>query len=1090
MDTRACFGHGRSAAGFLLRGLLLAALWGGLGSQYVAAQDQELGLPFLQNYTPREYEAKGRNTAIAQDKRGVMYFANQQGVLVYDGVRWELIRLPGRVAVRSLTADSEGRIWVGAEGTFGYLRPSRRGQTEFIPILNQVAPEEQSFGFIWRVHALHKRICFQAFERMFCWTGEKVQVFVPSGEGEDAAFDFSFLVRGKLYVQHRTRGLLVLEGDSLVAAPGGDAFANRLLFLMLPYDEERILVGDEWGQLYLYDGQSTQPFPTTAETFLRENQINGGTVLSDGTFAIATVRGGVAIIERSGVLQRVIDVNTDLQDEEVLAVATDREGGLWLALDGGLARVEIPSPLNVYDDRVQLDGRVLDIARHPGNGRLYVATTLGAYFLQPSSDLRFADFEPLFGITTRRTYQLVPAGSELYIVAEDGIYAVVGVDAVRKVWEGNAQGLHVAKARAGTFFISSGDSLLQVRANGNWQTDAVLPLKDGLITSLSEGEEGVLWAGTQRGVARIDYQKAFRATVYGAEEELPAGSVRVQAFGEEVVFLTQDGAYQFDAGRNLFESHERLQPGRGVRQIRAIGKDKQGQAWVVPADSLPLLGIPEGEGYRWQPTLINRVGRFDIHTLYLDNGKVWIGGADGIVRYDTRRPEALNQLFNTVIRRVTTAEGDSLLYGGSHAPDAEETRLPSTLNQVQFEFAAPAFEGRGTRYQYWLEGEDRGWSDLTERTTKDYTSLSPGHYVFHVRAQNAYGQLSEEDTFTFHIVPPWYRRWWMYPIYLLLFLAAMVGLVQWRSERLLRQNRELEQAVQERTAALRESRDELAEKNETLQSTLKELRSTQQQLVQSEKMAALGTLTAGVAHEIKNPLNFVNNFAELSVELAEELKEELEAQREKIDEESYEEVVALLADLNANASKISEHGKRADSIVRNMLMHSRGKAGQREDIELNAFLKEYVNLAFHGERARNPSFNIKIEEDYDPALEKTSLVPQDMSRVFLNLLSNAFYATHQKQKEEIEGYTPTVRISTKDKGRRVEMRFRDNGVGMPADVRAKIFEPFFTTKPSGEGTGLGLSLSYDIVVNEHKGQMEVRSEEGEFTEFVLTIPKK
>lgn len=293
------------------------------------------------------------------------------------------------------------------------------------------------------------------------------------------------------------------------------------------------------------------------------------------------------------------------------------------------------------------------------------------------------------------------------------------------------------------------------------------------------------------------------------------------------------------------------------------------------------------------------------------------------------------------------------------------------------------------------------------------------------------------------------------------------------NERLKAHVQELERTVEQRTKELRKA--------------LEELQAIQTQLIQQEKLASLGALTAGIAHEIKNPLNFVNNFATLSMELANELSEQIEELGDRLGEDATE-LQALIDDLKTNAQKISEHGHRADGVVKSMLLHSRGKAGERQETDLNMLLNEYVNLAFHGMRAQDPQFNCEIEREYDQSLGKVCIVPQDVGRVFINLLNNAFDAVGEKAKSASASYTPTVRVSTKRKGENIEITVYDNGMGIPDDVRKRIFEPFFTTKPTGRGTGLGLSLSYEIVTREHSGSMRVESREGEATTFVVSLP--
>jgi len=286
----------------------------------------------------------------------------------------------------------------------------------------------------------------------------------------------------------------------------------------------------------------------------------------------------------------------------------------------------------------------------------------------------------------------------------------------------------------------------------------------------------------------------------------------------------------------------------------------------------------------------------------------------------------------------------------------------------------------------------------------------------------------------------------------------------------------------------RQAEQSLRVAKDRAETALQDLTAAQRRLVQSEKMASLGQLTAGIAHEIKNPLNFVNNFASLSRELIEELREQLEGVRDRVGPAASQEIDDIFGDLDLNLDKIGEHGKRADGIVRGMLDHSRESSHAVEATDINKLLEEYANLAYHGMRAQSTDFNVTIERDLDPHLQPIEVVTQDIGRVILNIISNAFQAIYQKSEEHGTDYDPKLCLSTRRRGDTVEIRISDNGPGMSEAVQAKIFQPFFTTKPTGEGTGLGLSISYDIVVQQHGGRLEVSATEGEGSEFLMVLP--
>jgi signal transduction histidine kinase len=304
----------------------------------------------------------------------------------------------------------------------------------------------------------------------------------------------------------------------------------------------------------------------------------------------------------------------------------------------------------------------------------------------------------------------------------------------------------------------------------------------------------------------------------------------------------------------------------------------------------------------------------------------------------------------------------------------------------------------------------------------------------------------------------------LYGLITLLSFFALIAIIFWRNNRQRKKANTL-----------------LTEKKEKLEHTLAELKSTQYQLIQSEKMASLGELTAGIAHEIQNPLNFVNNFSEVNEELLRELK--TEAEKGNLDD-----VKAIANDIALNSEKINHHGKRADTIVKGMLQHSRASSGQKEPTDINKLADEYLRLAYHGLRAKDKSFNANFKTELDNSIGKINVAPQEIGRVILNLINNAFYAVNEKRKQNLNGYEPTVTITTAKRNGKVEIKVKDNGNGIPQKIVDKIFQPFFTTKPTGQGTGLGLSLAYYIITKGHGGEVKVETKESEGSEFVIWLP--
>jgi len=422
------------------------------------------------------------------------------------------------------------------------------------------------------------------------------------------------------------------------------------------------------------------------------------------------------------------------------------------------------------------------------------------------------------------------------------------------------------------------------------------------------------------------------------------------------------------------------------------------------------------------------------------------------------------------------------LEGPYHLP--VNLSLSNDQNVIRFRFAALS-SGRSdsTKYAYTLEGFDEKWTFTDNMQTETYLNLSPGDYTFKVSSRWKNGKWAAPAALSFTIRPPWYATWWAYVIYSIVALSLLRLYIVFRSKELIRKNKLLEAKVDQRT--------------EELQKSLDKLKNAQKQLIQAEKMASLGELTAGIAHEIQNPLNFVNNFSELNNDMLNELKSE---RLKPIDERDYALEDELINDVYVNSEKINYHGKRADAIVKGMLQHSRATSGNKELTDINALCDEYLRLAYHGMRAKDKNFNCEMKTEFDPSILKINIVPQNIGRVVLNLINNAFYAVHEKSKgltSTNETFTPSVVVGTHNLGDKIEIRVADNGDGIPENIKDKIFQPFFTTKPTGQGTGLGLSLSYDII-KAHGGEINVTSlsthdnsignKKNEGTQFIIQLP--
>ena len=461
------------------------------------------------------------------------------------------------------------------------------------------------------------------------------------------------------------------------------------------------------------------------------------------------------------------------------------------------------------------------------------------------------------------------------------------------------------------------------------------------------------------------------------------------------------------------------------------------------------------------------------------NGNLYFGGVNFGAKtnnggLDRIRPERYSSAATSSVYLLSLTINQKPFPLSVGVNNLEQLSLRYNQNTISIETGIIDFYAYGKghlRYKLISEGNKEDWQYAPAYFTIRYEKLPAGKYELVLQSSNAGNEYNgPKKILMITISPPFWQTWWFRILAAIVFIAIIYSIMQYRSRSLKQRNKELEEKVLHRTKELKHS--------------LEDLRETQAQLIQSEKMASLGELTAGIAHEIQNPLNFVNNFSDVNTELISEMKDE-------IDKGNIEEVRAIANDIADNEQKINHHGKRADAIVKGMLQHSRSSSGVKEPTDINALADEYLRLAYHGFRAKDKSFNATMKTDFDESIGKLNVVPQDIGRVILNLITNAFYAAPLPRevggKDPDYKHEPTVWVNTKKVDDKVLISVRDNGPGIPEKVLDKIFQPFFTTKPAGQGTGLGLSLAYDIV-KAHGGDLKVETKEGEGAEFIILLP--
>jgi signal transduction histidine kinase/DNA-binding response OmpR family regulator len=770
----------------------------------------EEGRPFIRPYQIRDVGVNGQIWSIVQDTRGVLYVATSFGIAEFDGAHWRRIRVGPQSVVRSMALDKDtGRIYVGGAGRFGYLEADGTGELQFVQLSDRLPPDQREFDDTWRTFVTPSGVLFQTEDAVYRWHGDRLTVIRPPSRMNRAS-----AVDGKLYVTLPETGLNVLQGETLTPLPGTGSLALEVSPVIERYDQRRLLVATRTGGLFLYDGTALTPFATEFDAALKRGQIYRGTTLADGSFALATINEGLLIVNRQGGGVVHLTRSDGLLSEVVLYLFQDAEGAVWTGSDNGLARLEVPSPASYFDVAEGLPSSPQDFIRH--DGRLYVALQNGVAVLSPArSGGARARFErlaqPRVQCWSFATVTDPATGRpKLTLACSNGFYDIDGLTA-RPIFAPNdntfrAAFLLASKASPGRMWVGLFGGLASFRwSDGQWVNEGLVEGINAEVRTLFESADGSVWAAsTDRGVFRLvpampmapgAERPALTIERYGPAEGVPDANAFVGNAGGEPLFGLGELPYiaRFDARAKRFEPHpdfsslesDPLNFGVGV----TTGPD--GRIYVE-AGRGTWVATKQPEG-KW--TLDRRLlARFGTGNLYIygePDGVIWMSRIDGpAYRYDSRGAAGTTPpAFPALVRRVTTGHDRSLYAGAPMTLPAPS--LDSATRALRFEYAAPGFlNERATQYQTRLDGLETEWTDWSGEARREFTNLGFGDFTFRVRARNPAGQVSEEATYAFTILPPWYRTWAAYGGFV--FVAAMLVLAVDRIQRrrLLGQERE------------------------------------------------------------------------------------------------------------------------------------------------------------------------------------------------------------------------------------------------------------------------------------------------------------
>ena len=1067
-----------------------------------------------------------------QDSQGFLWFGTDDGLNKYDGYNFEVYKFDptdtktlSNNSVHVIFEDSKKNLFVGTDLGLNLYNPQNGSFRRFqnIPgdpasissnIISSIAEDKD--GVVWigtskGLNALNTE--------NFSFSVNHSNKANVSTLSSDVISCLLVDKSGTVWVGTASNGINAFDPKTkkctrYTSIPGDKNSLSENDITTITQDRSgNLWIGTVNGGVNVMNVSSRQFIHYTTENGLSNNSIFSVLEDQEGIFWIGTLGGGLDALDRA--TGRTMNYKFDplnlesISNNKVWSIFEDKASTLWFTTSDGISYFNRTIGKFVTHKVSQGEGgdanNSIFAVNEDHEGNIWVGVLGGGLNVFSRTDGRFVNdrfpslnnpllrFNNIFAIEEDRT-------GMLWIGTADGLISYDRKSGAVTQFRHNPSDKFslsnnyvrcIKEDKSGTLWIGTHGGGLNAfdRTQKKFKVYRNIPadatsLSADVVLTVCEDKDGQIWVGTYGGgLNKLDRTSGkFTSFHFDPNDSKTISSNFIHSIFQDALGKLWIGTY--GGGINVFQPedlsfiHYTENNGLPNNVVNGILSDEKGNLWVSTNNGVCKI-LPEKtssnsmtstRSYNLQDGLQNKLNENACCTGF--GGWMFFGGSNGLNAF---HPDSIHD--NTAIPPVVItrfylfekpARMDTLI------SSEHKLELNYKQNFFSFEFAALNFIlPAKNRYYIMMEGLDKDWIYRDNQRIATYTNIDPGHYTFRVKACNNDGVWNNEGiAIEITIEPPFYRTWWFTGLSALLITLLIFIYIRIRTNTLVKQNIVLEDKVNSRTA-------ELQDKNIELTKTMDNLRSTQTQLVQSEKMASLGQLTAGIAHEIQNPLNFVNNFSELSVELLNEFETAPEPEQKEI-----------VGDLKQNLEKIVLHGKRADSIVKGMLQHSRASSVQKQATDINKLVEEFFSLAYHGMRANDPGFNCAMQKQLDPKIPELTIIPQDISRVILNIFNNAFYAVDERKKSGEKNYQPTVSITTQLTGNKVRISIHDNGKGIAKDIRDKIFNPFFTTKPTGKGTGLGLSISYDIIVKGHGGEINVDSVPGEYSEFTVILPVK
>ena len=761
------------------------------------AQNNNLGIPFIRHYNKKTYKAGTQTWEIQQDKQGILYFANNDGLLTFNSRKWRLHPLPNRTIVRSLAIAEDGKIYVGGQDEMGYFFPDERGILMYHSLKEKIPLAHRGFEDVWDIVVSEKEgLFFRTSSKIFHLQGEDMQMYSTGNY-----LDFLGAVGDAIFIHDREQGLMNFKNGRLVQATDGTELKGVIVTAVLPFEGESKLFTTLKEGLFLFSENGLTRWKTANNDFLKRSRIYSAAKLKDGNFALATSTNGLVIVDRKGQVRHHLNKSTGLQNNNVLSVFTDRSNNLWLGLDNGIDYLRTNSPFTILYPDGEQEGTAYSVQIH--DEKIYFGTSHGVYYTDWKSYYDPFAFEKegfkMVKNTTGQVWSLQVVGNELLLGHHEGAFRIEGNQAIQ-ISDKNGIWLFLELPEQPLLAGYYEGLILFEEKQGNWQFSQELKDLEESCRIMATDEDGTIWvAHPYRGIYKVllnDEKTGIKkAQFYDSNAGLPSNLFNhVFKIGDGVVFAGEKGIYQYKEETDNFEPYTAYNELFGSQsQVRRLVEDKDENIWYVTNEEVGLLelkdrGLEKEVQKRSFPELKGKlVGGFENIYPY-DENNVFFGAEKGFIHFNPSKKTYGDSLVQVIVDEIyLLGEKDSLVFGGYFVESNQISKqqsidnipiFPNHVNAFHFHCSATCYEDvERVYYQYLLEGLDTEWSEETAKTDKEYTNLGAGKYTFKVKARNELGGKSEITAFSFEISPPWYATKTAYAIYVVSILALLGSLI-------------------------------------------------------------------------------------------------------------------------------------------------------------------------------------------------------------------------------------------------------------------------------------------------------------------------